>query len=409
MKSHIVHFIFALAIVASPVAVATNAPLPVAKSVTSQIAMSGDVSTSAKDVRMALGYMKPREFLAFLRNESADADSNLSDKSILAVILLVLLGGLAANLTPCVLPLVPVNVAILLGREESTRASRIARGCAYGLGMALSYGALGLAAAFGGMAFGTVQSSPWFNVSVAAVFIVLGFAMLGTVNIDPAAIWLRFKQGGRAAAPRGRPSSRGLGGAFLLGAGAAVLAGACVQPILLSVLVYTADGFAAGRAWTISLPFLFGAGMGLPWIFVAAGISVLPRPGAWMVWVKRGFAIVMFAMAAWYGRLGWLGFDAGGRPVEVTSGTWSRSFEAAKAAGKPILVDVWATWCKNCTAMEKETMKDKDVADELKRFTVVRLQIEDADDLDSVAEFRDLDIKGLPAYLIFGDSNKNGR
>ena len=371
-------------------------------------------SQSEKEMktRVAFGYMRPAQFISFLRGE--EEASPLADRSVLVVFLLVLLGGMLANLTPCVLPLVPVNVAILLGRGESTRASRLARGFAYGAGMAAAYGALGLAAAFGGMAFGSVQSSAWFNLGVALVFIVLGLGMLDVVNIDFAAMWRRVVSKGRSA-PKSRPASRGLGGAFLLGGGAAVLAGACVQPILIAMLVYTADGFAAGRWWTISLPFVLGAGMGLPWIFVAGGLSVLPRPGAWMVWVKRGFAVVIFAMAAWYGYLAWTIWspskgnpsrgqtlvETRGQTLEATPQTWGQTLASAREGGRPILVDVWATWCKNCLAMEKSTFKDDGVLGELSKFTVIRLQAEDLADLAKVPELSGLEIKGIPAFVIF--------
>ena len=375
-----------------------------------------DVMHAQPKVRVAFGYMRPAQFISFLRGE--EEASPLADRSVLVVFLLVLLGGMLANLTPCVLPLVPVNVAILLGRGESTRASRLARGFAYGAGMAAAYGALGLAAAFGGMAFGSVQSSAWFNAAAAAVFVVLGLGMLDVVNIDVAVWWRRWVSKGRAA-PSPRPSSRGLGGAFLLGAGAAVLAGACVQPILMAMLVYTADGFAAGRWWTISLPFVLGAGMGLPWMFVAGGLSVLPRPGAWMVWVKRGFAIVIFAMAAWYAYIAWTIWrpkqheDVQGESkvfvVEATPETWREAFAKARPqpsgslqdVEKPILVDIWATWCKNCLAMEKTTLRAGEVEKELSRFNVIRLQAEDLSDLAKVPELSGLGIKGIPAFVMF--------
>ena len=401
----------------------------------SQSVKAGDGKVAdhqAAVARVAFGYMRPPELLAFMRGEGESTP--FADRSAFIVILLVLLGGLVANLTPCVLPLVPVNVAILLGRAESTRTSRLLRGLAYGGGMAAAYGALGLAAAFGGMAFGAVQSSPWFNMAVAAVFVVLGLGMLDVFNIDASVVWRRFFSKGRSV-PAPRPTAaRGLGSAFLLGAGAAVLAGACVQPILLATLVYTADGFAAGRLWTISLPFVLGAGMGLPWLFVAAGLSVLPRPGAWMVWVKRGFAVVIFAMAVWYAYLAWIGFhpqgltphpgsdtipqgltphpgsdptpqgltpETKGQTFEATPATWGQTLVAARAAGKPVFVDIWATWCKNCLAMEKSTFKDPEVVKELSKFSVIKLQAEDMAELSKVPELKELDIKGIPAFIIF--------
>ena len=371
--------------------------------------------------RVGFGYMRAPEFISFLRGE--DESAPFADKSIVIVVLLVLLGGLLANLTPCVLPLVPVNVAILIGRGESSRASRIVRGLAYGGGMAVAYGVLGLAAAFGGMAFGAVQSSAWFNLAVSVVFIVLGLGMLDVVNIDVAAMWRRHvsrKGSGPTASRKGsdptaRSASRGIGGAFLLGAGAAVLAGACVQPILMATLVYTAEGFAAGRLWTISLPFVLGVGMGLPWLFVAAGLSVLPRPGAWMVWVKRIFALVIFAMAAWYAYLAWTIWQVGqapshpkgltpsalgGQTLEATPATWGQTLVQARTFNKPILVDIWATWCKNCLAMEKTTLKNAEVMNELDKFVVIRLQAEELSEVAKIPELKSLDIKGIPAFVI---------
>ena len=370
---------------------------------------------SPSRTRVAFGYMGAPQFISFLNGENESEP--FADKSVIIVVLLVLLGGLVTNLTPCVLPLVPVNVAILIGRGESSRVSRIVRGVAYGGGMAAAYGALGLAAAFGGMAFGTVQSSAWFNLAVAAVFIVLGLGMLDVVNMDVAAMWRRYVSR-KGTVPAARPASRGIGGAFLLGAGAAVLAGACVQPILMAVLVYTVDGFAAGRWWTVSLPFVLGVGMGLPWLFVAAGLSVLPRPGAWMVWVKRIFALVIFAMAAWYAYLAWTIWQGGqspadrdqspsalrGQPLEATPATWEQALGQARVRNRPILVDIWATWCKNCFAMEKSTFKNAEVVRELKKkFTVIRLQIEDFSELAKVPELKSLDIKGIPAFVILDE------
>ncbi len=342
--------------------------------------------------RVAMGYMKPDAFLAFLHGRPA-ADAALARHSLAVVLLLVLLGGLLANLTPCVLPLVPVNL-VLVGRGWR-------RGAAYGLGIALAYGSLGLAAAFGSLAFGAIQSSPWFNAFVAAVFTVLGLAMGGVFFID----FTKYRA--RVAGAGGRV--RGLGGVFLLGVGAAVLAGACVEPILLATLVLTAKWCAAGKAWAVVLPFVLGLGMGLPWPFAAAGLSVLPKPGAWMRWVNRVFALVLFGMAAWYGRLAWTGFR--GTPAEAataaanhlaaTPETWPAVFAEAKAKGRPVFVDVWASWCKNCLAMERTTFRAPEVVQALASFTVVRLQAEDPAAFQKLEDFANLGIKGFPAFVVF--------
>ncbi len=343
------------------------------------------------DVRLAMGYMKPEAMTAFLRNQPSGADA-LENHALIVVLLLILAGGLLANLTPCVLPLVPVNL-VLVGRGWR-------RGAAYGLGIAIAYGMLGVAAAFGGMAFGTIQSSPWFCLLVAIVFTVLGLAMSEVFFIDFTKYRSRVTGGGSKI--------RGLGGVFLLGVGAAVLAGACVEPILLATLVLTAKWFAAGKVWAIGLPFVLGLGMGLPWPFAAAGLSVLPKPGAWMRWVNRVFALVFFGMAAWYGWLAWTGFSTGNEVrvetsdiLTATPETWEKVFAEAKASDRPVFVDVWASWCKNCLAMEKTTFRDPEVVKELANYTVVRLQAEDLSEFLKLKDFKDLGIKGIPAFVVF--------
>ena len=335
--------------------------------------------------RLAVGYMDASDFTAFLTGKPSVADT-LGEASVAMVFLLVLLGGLLMNLTPCVLPLVPVSLA-LVGRGAP-------RGIAYGLGMTLAYGALGAATAFGGLAFGAIQSSPWFNVAVAVVFVLLGLATSEVFFIDFSRFRPRPKVGAPAAA------KRGLLGPFLLGSGTAVLAGACVAPILLATLVLTAKWFAAGRVWAVALPFVLGAGMGLPWPFITAGMSVLPKPGAWMRWVNRAFAIILFGFAAWYGWLAWGGFTA--RAETAPSQNAAAEFDPTR----PTLVIVGAPWCKNCTAMEKSTLKEPPVVEALAKFNVKHIEINTFDDLGKYPELSGLDIKGVPAYVVIEAEKK---
>ena len=154
--------------------------------------------------------------------------------------------------------------------------------------------------------------------------------------------------------------------------------------------------------------------MGLPWPFAAAGMKVLPKPGAWMPWVNRAFAVMMFGMALWYswsaGASWQARSSAPSSPVlaktsenrlEATPATWKQAFDAARATGKPVFVDVWATWCKNCLAMENNTFKDPAVQKALENYAVIRLQAEKTDELMALPEFKGLGIKGLPAFVVF--------
>ena len=133
------------------------------------------------------GYLDSGDFLDFVdRAESGRRESGwFEGQGPLAILALVLLGGLALNLTPCVLPLIPINLAIIgAGTRAGSRGRGFALGSAYGLAMALTYGLLGLVVILTAGTFGTINASPWFNVAIAALFVVLGLAMFDILTID---------------------------------------------------------------------------------------------------------------------------------------------------------------------------------------------------------------------------------
>ena len=113
----------------------------------------------------------------------------------LAILLLILIGGLALNLTPCVLPMVPINLAIIgAGAQAGSRRRGFLLGSTYGAAMALVYGVLGLIVILTAGTFGTINASPWFNAGIAVLFVVLGLAMFDVFDID----FSRFSSGMRA-------------------------------------------------------------------------------------------------------------------------------------------------------------------------------------------------------------------
>ena len=65
----------------------------------------------------------------------------------------------------------------------------------------------------------------------------------------------------------------------------------------------------------------------------------------------------------------------------------------------PVLVDCWASWCKNCAAMERGTLADPKVREALGKYTVIRLQAEDIMALRKLPGFEK--VNGLPAFLVF--------
>lgn len=62
---------------------------------------------------------------------------------------------------------------------------------------------------------------------------------------------------------------------------------------------------------------------------------------------------------------------------------WNHDLEGglaqAKSEGRPVVIDTWATWCANCKILEKRTFGHPAVAEEMKRFTALKVQLENSD------------------------------
>jgi len=319
-------------------------------------------------------------------------------------VLLILAGGFLLNLTPCVLPMIPINLAILgIGSQNGTRSRGLLLGGAYGMGIALVYGVLGLIVVLTGAQFGTLNSLPWFNAAMGLLFLVLALAMFDLVSID----LTRFQPGLAVASPR---DTGGVWPALIMGGVSALLAGACVAPVVIAVLLLAGSLFSKGTAVGLILPFILGLGMALPWPLAGAGLTLLPKPGAWMNRVKYGFGVFILLLALYYFSLayhGWRGPSAlpvaseGTIALSVSDhGRWKDILQESARDGRPILVDFWATWCKNCEVMELTTFRDKGVRERLSRYHVVKFQLENPSDPAAAAVADQFGVMGLPTYLV---------
>lgn len=352
------------------------------------------------------GYLGVDEFLTFIRNAETGVKARgmFEGRGPLAILLLVLIGGLALNLTPCVLPMIPINIAIIgAGAQAGSRARGFLLGSAYGAAMALVYGLIGLVVILTAGTFGTINSSPWFNLGIAVLFVVLALAMFDVLVIDFSRLGSSFKPG----------ASRGsIALAFTMGAVAALLAGACVAPVVIQVVLFSSNMYAAGTTLALALPFCLGLGMALPWPFIGAGLAALPKPGMWMVRVKQAFGVFILATAIYYGYQAytlfanrWVDPSAVQASVEaqLRSGWHSslaQGIAAARAEQKPLLIDFWATWCKNCLTMDTTTFEDEKVKAALSGFVKVKFQAEDLDAQPAKALMQKFDAVGLPTYVI---------
>src|SRR5207245_853610 len=136
-------------------------------------------------------------------------------------------------------------------------------------------------------------------------------------------------------------------------------------PVVIQVVLFSSNLYATGTKIALALPFCLGIGMAIPWALAGAGLAALPKPGKWMVRVKQAFGVFILATAAYYGYQSYELFA--NRWVEASAVTssvkeklragWHDSLveglQTASSERQPVLIDMWATWCKNCLTMDK--------------------------------------------------------
>jgi suppressor for copper-sensitivity B len=202
--------------------------------------------------------------------------------ALLPILAVALLGGLILNVMPCVLPVLSLK---LLGMAGGARGL-----VATALGIVVSFAVLagamiGLKAAGVAVGWGVQFQQPAFLAAMMGIVVLFAANLWGVFEV-PMPAWADRVAGGRA-------------GAFATGAFATLLATPCSAPFL-----GTAIGFAlASGPIEIAAIFLaLGLGMALPYLVVAAipgAARLMPRPGPWMVTVKRLLALLLIATATW--------------------------------------------------------------------------------------------------------------
>jgi len=397
---------------------------------------------------------------------------NITEQSLLYILLMGFVGGLLAVCMPCIWPIIPMTVSFFLKRAKTDKKKGIRDAFTYGISIVVIYLALGLCvtALFGSDTLNAMSTNAVFNIFLFLLLVVFALSFFGWFEIKLPDSWANSVDT-KASATSGMISI------FLMAFTLVLVSFSCTAPIIGLLLVETTT---SGNWLAPALGMLgFAVALALPFTLFALFPSWLkqaPKSGSWMNTIKvvlgfveLAFALKFFSVAdlayGWhlldrevflslwiviFGLLGaylcgWLKFQSdteGGveqKPMPVACimgglvslafaiylipGLWGapckavsafappmntqdfnlntktvearftdyeQGMAAAKAEGKPVLVDFTGFGCVNCRKMEAAVWTDPQVADKLnKDFVLISLYVDDKTPLAEPLEVTD--------------------
>ena len=197
--------------------------------------------------------------------------------------------GLAALITPCVFPMIPMNVSFFLKRNKS-RGAAIREAMFFMLSIVIIYTALGLliTAVFGVTALNAIASSAAFNLIFFGLLVVFGISFLGAFEIVLPSSWINKMD---AQGDRG-----GWLGIFFMATTLSLVSFSCTS-IFIGTLLTEVTSSAVGPL----LGFLgFGFGFALPFglfAIVPSWLNSMPKSGGWLNTVKVTLGLLELALA----------------------------------------------------------------------------------------------------------------
>lgn len=357
-------------------------------------------------------------------------------------------GGLFASVTPCTYPVLPLTVGYIGNQAGTNRLSAFLLSLSLVTGLAAVYAILGAIVAAVGGTFGSIMGNGLVLYAIAMYYLIMGLFLLDVFHLPTPQFFSRLHA--KSA------NSKGILGAFVIGGVSGLIVGPCTGPILavaLGAIALTLKnvhgmGYALQIVKGGVLLFLFGFGQGA--LILLAGIFTgfilkLPKAGAWMEVVKKGFALsIIIAASLFFVFVGQntdfpslTRFLASSEPsavedpelkalselnpraITTPSANLAADFTLPSLEGNPITLSdykgkkgvvlvFFATWCVNCV---KEVPEVKQFAKIAQKENVIVFGIDYKQPEELVKRFKEsnridygilLDTEGMVTTGVFG-------
>jgi thiol:disulfide interchange protein DsbD len=372
---------------------------------------------------------------------TGDAGVGFGSGGLLVTFLLVYIGGLALNLTPCIYPLIPITVGYFGGQSEGRRGRLLVHAILYVIGMSITYSLLGVFASLTGSLLGQALQNPLVLVFIALVMVALALSMFGMYEIRVPQFLARGAS----------QSKQGYFGTTFMGLTVGIIAAPCIGPFVLGLMTYV--GEKGNPLLGFLMFFVLAIGLGTPFLFLAlssGAINQLPRSGDWMVCVKKVFGIVLLGMAVYFlnpllpssvlkgvvlvfalAAGAYIGFVEGSGkdrslfpwvkkavgllivlvgiyfilPGETATSElpWIPFEEGVldqhRRSARPAMIDFTADWCIPCKELDHYTFSDPRFVALSKEMFLIKVDLTSFSSPQSIAVREKFGIKGVPTVL----------
>ena len=391
-------------------------------------------------------------------NYLSETDSfveTLNDRNFLIILISFFLAGLLLSLTPCVLPMVPILSSIVI---SSNKDHAIRYTLSYVAGVSATYIIFGIVASITGSFLSSSLQNIYFLLFNGFLFLIFALAMFDIFHLN-------ISENNFLSSLLNKINKKNIIHIFFLGLFSALILSPCVAPPLAAAILYIsqANDILLGG---LSL-FIMSIGMSVPLLLIGFSANrFLPKPGIWMVKVKKLIGFVLIGMSIYIIRpildetvfflllntlltisisyylfftenkiailkivliLGLLfsvcfniyhtknyidkdiNLSSNEKPefIVINSVEQLDNIIASNKA-KPIMLDFYADWCVACLEFEKFTFTDKEVNALMKQYILLKADVT-GNNVNDKALMKEFNIFGPPAILFFDNAGNEVR
>jgi len=372
--------------------------------------------------------------------------SKLSDQSFILTLLGFFLSGLLLSLTPCVLPMVPILSGIII---SSNPKNSVRLTLSYVAGITFTYTLLGIIAGMTGTLLSSSLQNTNFILFAGFLYFIFAAAMFGLFELTMPSniqnnitkILQKFKLENSF-------------NVFILGLLSSLILSPCVAPPLAAAILYIGKSndliLGGGSLFFMSL------GMSIPLLAIGVfSIKIIPKPGPWMLQIKRLLGFILLAMSIyitrpllselvffyslfsililstiyfiWFNRKGKIkiniiltivSFIIISLIIFQTKPMWFKAVHEPSqkftpinnivelkgfltdSNKKPIILDFYADWCVACLEYEKFTFNSPNIISLMDKFELLQVDVT-KNSKEHRLLLKEFDLFGPPGIIFF--------